>query len=154
MTNQELTEIIKNFELKIEILEQQYLTINISYNQLHKLAQKLKEDEQIKMDYLILITGIDYRETFGCTYLLTSSSKNHTVEIKVSDIQKEEAQIDSVSDLWPTANFHEREIYDLMGIKFNNHPDLRRIFLDEENWQGYPLRKDYQDDVNIVSRKI
>ena len=154
MTNQELTKIIKNYELELEIFEQQYLTIKVSYIFVHKLAQMLKEDEHIRMDYLILITGVDYRESLGCTYLLTSSTKNHTIEIKVSDIQRDEPQIDTVSDLWETANFHEREIYDLLGIKFNNHPDLRRIFLDEEQWQGYPLRKDYQDDVNIVPRKI
>jgi NADH:ubiquinone oxidoreductase subunit C len=58
--------------------------------------------------------------------------------------------LDSVTDIWPTAEFHEREIYDLLGIKFNNHPDLRRLFLDE-TW-GFPLRKDFKDDIHVVER--
>jgi NADH-quinone oxidoreductase subunit C len=55
-----------------------------------------------------------------------------------------------VSDLWKTADFHEREVYDMLGVKFNNHPDLRRLLL-WEGW-GYPLRKDYVDEVRIVDR--
>jgi NADH:ubiquinone oxidoreductase subunit C len=58
---------------------------------------------------------------------------------------------DTVCGLWRTAEWHEREIFDLLGIKFNNHPDLRRLFLDDE-WVGYPLRKDYKDDINIIER--
>jgi NADH:ubiquinone oxidoreductase subunit C len=54
-----------------------------------------------------------------------------------------------VCDVWRTAELHEREVYDLLGVKFNNHPDLRRFFL-EEGWVGHPLRKDYVDEINIV----
>jgi NADH-quinone oxidoreductase subunit C len=59
--------------------------------------------------------------------------------------------LDTVSNIWITADFHEREVYDLIGITFTNHPDMRRIFLDEEDWIGYPLRKDYTDN-NIITR--
>ena len=69
------------------------------------------------------------------------------LKVKISD--RENPAVDTVSDIWKTAEFHEREVYDLFGIKFNNHPDLRRILL-EEDWEGYPLRKDYKDEVNIV----
>ena len=66
---------------------------------------------------------------------------------KIEDRQN--PKIDSMYSLYKTADFHEREIFDLFGIKFNNHPDLRRIFLDDD-WEGFPLRKDYVDEVNIV----
>jgi NADH:ubiquinone oxidoreductase subunit C len=58
--------------------------------------------------------------------------------------------IDSLCSLWPAADFHEREVFDLLGIKFRGHPDLRRLFLDS-TW-GYPLRKDYKDDINILAK--
>ena len=58
--------------------------------------------------------------------------------------------IDTVSDVWSSAEFHEREVYDLLGVQFTNHPDLRRLFLDDD-W-GFPLRKDYRDDINIIER--
>ena len=73
----------------------------------------------------------------------------HEVVIRTQITDKENPTVDSVYDLWKTADFHEREIFDLLGIKFNNHPDLRRIFLDDD-WEGYPLRKDYVDEINIV----
>jgi NADH-quinone oxidoreductase subunit C len=63
---------------------------------------------------------------------------------------RDNPNLDSVCDIWKAAEFLEREIYDLLGIKFNNHPDLRRLFLDS-SW-GFPLRKDYKDDINIVSK--
>ena len=63
---------------------------------------------------------------------------------------REDPNLDTVCDIWPTAEFHEREVYDLFGIRFNNHPDLRRLLLTDD-WEGYPLRKDYVDEINIVS---
>jgi NADH:ubiquinone oxidoreductase subunit C len=71
-----------------------------------------------------------------------------TVETDVTD--HDNPVIDTVSDIWITAQFQEREIYDLMGVKFANHPDLRRLFL-EDGW-GFPLRKDYKDDINFIER--
>jgi len=70
--------------------------------------------------------------------------------IKTRTGDRTNPEIDSVTDLWETADFNEREAYDLLGIKFKNHPDLRRLFLDR-SW-GFPLRKDYVDDINIVTR--
>jgi NADH:ubiquinone oxidoreductase subunit C len=151
MTNQQLKEIIEHFGIEFKFSEAQYLTIEVPCDKLYETAKKLKENELTKMDYLILITGVDYKESFGCTYMLNSTSENHTVIVKTKNIDKVNPQIDSVSSLWHTADFHEREIFDLLGIKFNNHPDLRRIFLDE-NWEGYPLRKDYTDEKNIIQR--
>jgi len=116
------------------------------------MAKKLKENEQTNMDYLLLITGVDYKDHLGCTYLLTSTTANHYLVLKTKNIDRANPHVDSVTSLWITAEYHEREIYDFFGIIFNNHPDLRRMFLDE-NWKGYPLRKDYVDESNIIERK-
>jgi NADH:ubiquinone oxidoreductase subunit C len=82
-------------------------------------------------------------------YHLRSTKLGHELVLKVKTEDRENPSFDTVCDIWRTAEFHEREIFDLLGIRFNNHPDLRRMFLDE-NWVGYPLRKDYSDEVNIV----
>jgi NADH:ubiquinone oxidoreductase subunit C len=81
---------------------------------------------------------------------MRSTIYNHTVVLKTRISDRENPVLDSVTDIWQTAEFHEREVYDLLGIKFNNHPDLRRLFLDN-SW-GFPLRKDYVDDINIVTK--
>jgi NADH:ubiquinone oxidoreductase subunit C len=82
-------------------------------------------------------------------YHLESTTHKHQLELKVRTDDRVNGAVDTVSDIWRTAEFHEREAFDLVGIRFNNHPDLRRIFL-EEGWLGHPLRKDYVDEVNIV----
>jgi NADH:ubiquinone oxidoreductase subunit C len=73
------------------------------------------------------------------------------VVLKVKTPNRENPVLDTVSDIWKTADFLEREVYDLLGINFKNHPDMRRIFL-EENFPGHPLRKDFVDEVNIIER--
>jgi NADH:ubiquinone oxidoreductase subunit C len=71
--------------------------------------------------------------------------------LKAKTSNRKDPVLVSVSDIWKTADFLEREVFDLLGITFRNHPDMRRIFLDE-NWIGYPLRKDYVDELNIIER--
>ena len=82
-------------------------------------------------------------------YHLKSNQYNHSFVLKARIENREKPEIDTVCNIWRTAEFHEREVYDLFGIVFNNHPDLRRIFL-EDDWEGWPLRKDYVDEINIV----
>jgi NADH-quinone oxidoreductase subunit C len=104
---------------------------------------KLCRDE-LSFDYLLDITSVDnYGEEprFEMVYHLYSMSHAAHLRLKLK-VSEEVGVVDTVSDLWPTANWHEREIYDMMGIKFNGHPDLRRILM----WDGYPyfpLRKDF-----------
>ena len=83
-------------------------------------------------------------------YHLESTSFKHFLVVKSNTDNRETPSLDSVMDIWPTAEFHERDIYDLLGVIFNNHRDLRRLFLDE-TW-GFPLRKDYKDDIHVVER--
>ena len=129
----------------------QFLTAVIPSDKLHSLAKKLKESEDTLFDYLFCLSAVDWTTHIGVVYHLTSTKFNHNIVLKVKTTDRENTVFDSVTDVWKTAEFHEREAFDLMGIKFKNHPDMRRIFL-EDDWIGYPLRKDYKDDVNIVEQ--
>ena len=127
----------------------QFLTFFIPAGKLHTMALRLKEDEDTAFDYLFCLSGTDMGKYLMVVYHLESTKQGHTIVLKVKTEDRQNPVFDTVCDIWRTAEFHEREIFDLLGIRFNNHPDLRRLFLDE-NWVGYPLRKDYQDEVNIV----
>jgi NADH/F420H2 dehydrogenase subunit C len=118
-------------------------------DQLHSLAKQLKEDEETRFDYLICLTGVDWPDKLSVVYHLTSTIHRHELVVKVYTAGRENPTVDTLSDIWRTAEYHEREVFDLLGIRFNNHPDLRRLFL-EDNWKGYPLRKDYVDDINMI----
>jgi NADH:ubiquinone oxidoreductase subunit C len=83
-------------------------------------------------------------------YNLTSTVFRHSLVIKVIIENRENAEIESVVSLWQAAELYECEIFDLFGIRFRNHPTLRRIFLGDD-WKGFPLRKDYKDDVNVLT---
>ena len=117
--------------------------------ELHNMAEQLKNDEETGFDFLFCQTGVDYPEHMIVVYHLRSTHHGHCLFLKAKIEDRINPHIDTVYDLWKTAEFHEREIYDLFGIVFDNHPDLRRIFLDDD-WVGYPLRKDYVDEINIV----
>jgi NADH/F420H2 dehydrogenase subunit C len=127
----------------------QYLTLVIPAEKMHELAMKLKGDPEFSFDYLFCLTGTDLAKNLEVVYHLESTLHRHELVLKVRTAGRENPVVDTVCDVWRTAEFLEREVYDLLGIRFNNHPDLRRIFLDDE-WKGYPLRKDYVDEVNIV----
>jgi NADH/F420H2 dehydrogenase subunit C len=155
MTGKELKNKIISFGIEISFPEEveaeatQFLTLSVNPSHLHQLAKQLKEDTDTSFDYLFCQTGIDWLENMEIVYHLRSTSHGHEVVVKTQITDREDPTVDSVYDLWKTADFHEREIFDLLGIRFNNHPDLRRIFLDDD-WEGYPLRKDYVDEINIV----
>lgn len=108
----------------------------------------LRDDPSLKMDHLADLTAVDYSNYPGDTgprfevvYNLISTVHRHRIRLKVR-VPEEDPRVDSVSSVWQTANWHERETYDLMGVQFNGHPDLRRILLPED-WEGHPLRKEY-----------
>jgi NADH/F420H2 dehydrogenase subunit C len=148
-----------NETLKARILElvpdaqleenKQYPTFVIPAGKLHEFAANLKKTPDLAFDYLFCQSGVDYGKHLAVVYHLSSTQHKHSAVIKVKTDDRANPAFDTVCDIWRTAEFHEREIYDMFGIRFNNHPDMRRIFLDEE-WKGYPLRKDYVDEVNIV----
>jgi NADH-quinone oxidoreductase subunit C len=151
MDNLQLEEFIKSIDLELEIKEgKQYLEVTVPSERLHLFASQLKERDETKFDYLICITGVDFGQYLGVIYHLRSMEHGHTIVLKVRTSDRDNPLFDSVTDLWKTADFQEREVYDLLGIRFKNHPDLRRLFLDS-SW-GYPLRKDFIDDINIVTK--
>lgn len=133
--------------------ENQYLTVTVDSDKLHLLAETLRYDKNTLFDYLIQLNGVDLEEKLGVVYLLTSSYyTSHYVVMKTFTTDRENPQLFTVSDLWDTAHINEREVYGLLGIRFINHPDMRRLFL-RNSWKGYPLRKDYNQDpvVNVLS---
>jgi len=152
MTNEQLIEKVKSFVPEAEFSEtKDYLNVTVPAEKFHELCVNLKNDSETLFDYLFCLTGVDWGKELGVVYHLESTELKHCIVLKVKTEDRDNATIDTVSDIWRTADFHEREVYDLLGIKFNNHPDLRRLLMDD-NWIGYPLRKDYVDDVRMVLR--
>ena len=115
--------------------------IRVVYVSKENIFQYLKERKEEGFDTLLMITGVDYRDHLEVVYHLLSTRTNERLVVKT----KTDGEVDSVTPLWKGANWHERETWDLVGIKFRNHPNLRRILL-AEGWVGHPLRKDYPMD--------
>lgn len=151
MTNEELQTLLSswNFELEFTEEESQFLNISVKPEELYGFMKQLKETPQTNFDYLFCLTGVDWGTELGVVYHLESTTFRHQLVVKVKTADRENPAFDSVWDIWCTAEFHEREVFDFFGIKFNNHPNLKRLFLTDE-WEGWPLRKDYVDEVNMV----
>jgi NADH-quinone oxidoreductase subunit C len=120
-------------------------TITVKKNVLIDLFKFLRDDPALDFNFLMDLTAVDYLNRkdnrFEVVYHFYSLKHNDRLRVKVP-VSEEDCTIDSVSSLWKTANWYEREVWDLYGIKFNGHPDMRRILLYEE-FKGHPLRKDY-----------
>lgn len=151
MTNESLQSLVSSWIPDLEFSEEgsPYLTITVDKDNLYELMVQLKANSETQFDYLFCLTGVDWGEELGVVYHLESTSLRHSVVVKVKTSDREDPKLDSVWDIWRTAEFHEREVYDFFGITFSNHPNLKRIFLTDE-WDGYPLRKDYVDEINMV----
>ncbi len=106
------------------------------------VAKFLRDDDEMQFDYLSCLSGLDLKGRFAVVYNLFSMSKKHKLTLRV-ETPAENPTVQSVESIWKTANWHEREAFDLFGINFTGHPDLRRILLPYD-WEGHPLRKDYQ----------
>jgi NADH:ubiquinone oxidoreductase subunit C len=141
MDKAKLRELIRTFDKEAEVKEaRQFVEVNVPASNLYRMAKRLREDENTDFDFLFCLTGVDYGNDLGVVYHIRSTKYNHSVVLKTRISDRINPTLDSVSDIWKTADFNEREVYDLLGIRFANHPDLRRLFLDR-SW-GYPLRKD------------
>ena len=119
-------------------------TLLIKKENLIKIMKFLKENPELEYSLLLDITCVDYlgeKPRFELIYHIYSFHLNHRMRIKTK-IDEKNSVIESITSLWKNANWLEREIYDMFGIKFKNHPDLRRILMYDE-FEGYPLRKDY-----------
>lgn len=126
------------------------LLVNVSEQDWHAVAIKLKDTPELRFDVLTALVGMDWGEKLGVVYYLTSTFNNwEMLAVKVEAAgDRENAYLPTVCDIWKVANFQEREAYDLLGIKFINHPDMRRFFL-RNDWVGYPLRKDYDTNPEL-----
>ena len=151
MTNVELQSLINywNPDLLCTEAESQFLNITVSPEYLHELALQLKLTPETSFDFLFCLTGMDWGLELGVIYHLESTTHRHKLVVRVNTPDRENPVLDSVSDIWRTAEFHEREVFDFFGIKFNNHPNMKRLFMPFD-WEGYPLRKDYVDEVNMI----
>ena len=135
--------------------EGQYSTVLYTdKGELYSVAKQLKEGNETQFDFLSCETAVDKSTHFEVVYYLTSSKFRHSLILKVILENREAPEIESIVSLWKAAELYECEIFDLFGIKFLNHPTLRRIFLGDD-WKGFPLRKDYvQDDNDIIKAGI
>ena len=149
MTNEELRQFISTQVPEAVFEESQFLNVVVDGPKAFELLKTLRQNPDTRFDYLFCQSGVDWKEFFYVVYHLTSRRHRHTVVVKAKIADRVNPQIESVAGIWKTAEMHELEIYDLFGIKFMNHPKLRRLFLDD-TW-GFPLRKDYTDEINIVS---
>jgi len=152
MTNEQLKEKINSWVTGVEFPEnKQYLEAIVPSDSLKKLANLLKNTPETNFDYLYCLSGVDYGKQIGIVYHIESTTLNHSIVLKVKTDNLENPTFDTVCGIWKGAEWFEREVFDLLGVKFNNHPDLRRLFLPED-WEGYPLRKNYKDEINIIER--
>jgi NADH-quinone oxidoreductase subunit C len=148
-----------NEELRVKITELlpdatfeesgEWLNINIEAKDWLPFAKQLRVDEQFFFDYLFCLTCIDWKTHFTMVYHLTSTRYRHNIVVK-SKLDRNIPEIETVSNIWKTAEFHEREVYEMFGVNFLNHPDLRLLIL-PDGWEGKnPMRKDFEDPINMI----
>jgi len=129
-------------QFPMAIIEASDAAIMVKSESWPEVAAFLKTAPELDFDYLTHITAVDYYDYFEVVYQLTSIEHNHSLTLKTRCYDRDKAVIPSVVSLWRGADFQEREIYDLMGISFEGHPNLKRIVL-WSGFEGHPLRKDY-----------
>lgn len=147
MTAQEIFDILKaRFgDALLEVNPNAPVDPSIALNpaELVAICKFLRDDPRLQFDYMMCQSGVDYNNgTLGSIYHLNSMKLGHKIELKVV-VPKENPTVPSVAAIWGAANWMERETYDLIGIIYQGHPDLRRILLPYD-WEGHPLRKDYK----------
>lgn len=132
-------------------------TIELESKDLGSALKLLRNSLEVKLDFLVAVSGVDSPETFDSVYHLWSFSNQNELVVKVRVAKAQVAahalpEVPSIATFWPTANWHERETYDLVGIKYSEHPYLRRI-LNPWDWEGHPLRRDYKQPVDALNDK-
>jgi NADH:ubiquinone oxidoreductase subunit C len=127
----------------------QWLTVSVESKDWLAFATSLRSNPDLNFDYLFCLTCIDWKTHLTMVYHLESTEHRHIVVAK-SKLDRNKPEIETVSQIWRTADFHEREVYELFGVNFLHHPDLRLLIL-PDGWEGkFPLRKDFEDPVNMI----
>ncbi|MFC1900699.1 NADH-quinone oxidoreductase subunit C [Chloroflexota bacterium] len=129
-------------QLPDSIIESNNTHLLVKSESLYDVISFLKTTPDFEFNYLSDITAVDYLDYFDVVYHLTSMVHNHSLVVKTRCYGRENLSIPSIVELFKGANSQEREIYDLMGISFEGHPNLKRLFL-WDGFEGHPLRKDY-----------
>ena len=150
---------MNNEELKVKINELlpaatfdesgEWLNIDVEPSGWLPFAENLRNDGYLFFDYLFCLTCIDWKTHLTMVYHLSSTKFRHNIVLK-SKLDRDKPEIESVSHIWKTAIFHEREVYEMFGVNFLNHPDLRLLIL-PDGWEGKnPMRKDFEDPINMI----
>ncbi|HEY4966496.1 MAG TPA: NADH-quinone oxidoreductase subunit C [Puia sp.] len=126
----------------------EWLNAYVAPEALKSFLGKLRSLPGLEFDYLFCLTCVDWKTHLTLVYHFTSTIHRHIIVIKAK-LDNSNPEIETVSDIWRTAEMLEREVYDLFGVKFLHHPDLRRLIMPDD-WKGWPLRKDYEDPVNMI----
>ncbi len=156
MTNEEIKEYIPSIAPNAILDETgEWLNITIEPSELKSFATALKEGK-LQMNYLFCVTCVDWKTHLTMVYHLSATTHRQSIVVK-ANVNREAPEIETLSGLWKTANFLEREVFEMFGVNFLNHPDLRKLILEEETAgavdgkTGYwPLRKDFEDPINMI----
>ena len=148
MTNEEIKNFISTVLPSATFDETgEWLNILIEPAQWKPLAKQLRNQPH-NYNYLFCLTCIDWKTQLTMVYHLSSTTHRHTIVFKIN-LDRTNPVIDTVCDIWRTAEFHEREVFELFGVHFHQHPDLRKLILTDD-FVGYPLRKDFEDPINMI----
>jgi len=148
-----------NEELKVKLAETfttvafdesgQWLNMTVPAAEWLSVASALRRFEGSPFDYLFCLTCVDWKAKLTMVYHFESTATRDIIVVKV-DLDRNKPEIETISNIWRTAEFHEREVYELFGVNFLNHPDLRLLIL-PDGWEGRnPMRKDFEDPVNML----
>jgi NADH:ubiquinone oxidoreductase subunit C len=149
MTNEEIKSIISELLPNASFEEGgEWLNIGIEAADWKDAAIKLRNCESMPFNFLFCLTCVDWKTHFTMVYHLRSTTTLDNIVVKIK-LDRSNPEVITVSDIWRGAELFEREVYDLFGVIFLEHPDLRRLLLTDD-WVGYPLRKDYEDPINMI----
>lgn len=127
----------------------EWLNMTVAVNDFLSHAEIIRNNPDLNFDYLFCLTCVDWKTHLTMVYHLDSTQYRHQLVMKVQ-LDRNKPEIETVSHIWRTAEFHEREVYEMFGVNFLNHPDLRLLIL-PDGWEGKnPMRKDFEDPVNMI----
>ncbi len=127
----------------------EWVTVHVEPGSWLSFAQQLRKDPVLSLNYLFCLTCVDWKTHLAMVYHLTSTQFRHNLVVKIK-LDRAKPEVETVSQIWRTAELHEREVYEMFGVNFLNHPDLRLLIL-PDGWEGKnPLRKDFEDPVNMI----
>ena len=148
MTNEEIKEYISTHATAVNYDETgEWLNVLVEPTVLKPLMSALRSGK-MQMNYLFCVTCVDFKTHLTMVYHLSATTHRQSIVIK-ANVNRDAPIIETVCDIWRTAEFLEREVFEMFGVHFTNHPDLRKLIL-EDDFKGFPLRKDFEDPINMI----